>query len=88
MDEMITSLLKAEMIKQVNKGTGNFFFEAFLVPKPRDPTGPPKMVVDYSPLMYGFDRSLFKQTDPFTILSMLKAGCNYHFGVDMKTRYW
>ena len=88
MDEMIDALLEADMIEKVTEGTGEFLFEAFLVPKPRDPTGPPRMVVDYSPLKYCFDRHPFKQTDPFTILSALKAGCKYHFVADMKTGYW
>ena len=38
MDEMIDALLKAEMIIKVTESTGDFLFEAFLVPKPRDPT--------------------------------------------------
>ena len=86
-DKMIDALLKVEMIEKVKEGTGDFLFEAFLVPKPRDPTGPPQMVVDYSPLKYCFDRNPFKQTDTFTILRALKAGCKYHFIADMKTRY-
>lgn len=57
LDEMIDALLKAKMIEQVREGTGDFLFEAFLVPKPRDPTGPPRLVVDYSPLKHCFDRN-------------------------------
>ena len=34
MDKMITALLKSEMIEQVKEGTGEYLFEAFLVPKP------------------------------------------------------
>ena len=50
MDKMLDALIDAEMIEKVTEGTGDFLFEAFLVPKPRDPTGPPILVVDYSPL--------------------------------------
>ena len=57
LDEMIDALLKDKMIEQVREGTGDFLFEAFLVPKPRDPTGPPRLVVDYSPLKHCFDRN-------------------------------
>ena len=85
---MIDALLKAEMIEKVQEDTGDFLFKAFLVPKPRDPTGPPRMVIYYSPLKYCFNRNPFKQTDPFTILSTLKAGCHYHFVADMSTGYW
>ena len=41
MDKMIDALLKVEMIEKVQEDTGDFLFKAFLVPKPRDPTGPP-----------------------------------------------
>ena len=40
MDEMIDALLEADMIGKVTEGTGELLFEAFLVPKPRDPNGP------------------------------------------------
>ena len=86
MDKMLDALLGADMIEKVTEGTGEFLFEAFLVPKPKDSTGPPRLVVDYSPLKHCFDRYPFKQTDPFTILSTLKSGCKYHS--DMKTGYW
>ena len=89
MDEMIDALLYADMIEKADmEGTGDFLFEAFLVPKPRDPTGPPRLVVDYSPLKHCFDRHPFKQTDPFTILSALKSGYKNFFVADMKTGYW
>ena len=87
MDEMIDSLLKAEMIEKIHEGTGDFLFKAFLVTKPRDATGPPQMVVNFSPLKYCFNRNPFKQTDPFTILSALKVGCKYQFIADMLTGY-
>ena len=45
-------------------------------------------MVDYSPLKHCFDRHPFKQTDPFTILSALKSGCENFFTADMKTGYW
>ena len=87
---MLDSLLVADMIEkvQVTEGPGNFLFEAFLVPKPKDPGGPPRFVVDYSPLKHCFDRKPFKQTDPFSILTALKAGCNNFFVANMKTGYW
>ena len=44
--------------------------------------------MDYSPLKHCFDRHPFKQTDPFTILSALKSGCENFFIADMKTGYW
>ena len=75
----------------LEKDTGQNYrcaFEAFLVPKPRDPTGPPRLVVDYSPLKHCFNRNPFKQSDPFTILTGLKSGCRYHFVADMSTGYW
>ena len=61
MDEMIDALLELDMIEKVpvSEGLGDFLFEAFLVPKPKNPTGPPKLVVDYSPLKHCFDRKLF-----------------------------
>ena len=71
MDEMLDALLEADRIEKVTEGTGEFLFKAFLVPEPRDPTGPPRLVVDYSPLKHCFDRHPFKQTDPFTIISAL-----------------
>ena len=39
-DEMIDTLLASEMIEQVHKDAGPYLSEAFLVPKPKDPTGP------------------------------------------------
>ena len=85
---MLDALIKAEMILKVHEDTGDFLFEAYLVPKPRDPTGPPHMVVDDSHLRYCFNRNQLKQLDPFTILSVLKSGCHYHFVADMSTGYW
>ena len=67
----------------VLEGPGDFLFEAFLVPKPKDPGGPPRLVVDYSPLKYCFYR-----TDPFSILTALKLGCKNYFVANMKTGYW
>ena len=41
MDEMLDALLDANMIEKAEmKDTGEFLFEAFLVPKPKDPTSP------------------------------------------------
>ena len=88
LDEMIDALMKAEMIEKVHEHMGDFLFKVFFVPKPRDPTGPPRMVVHYSPLKHCFDRNPFKQSDPFTILSALKSSCRYHFVADMSTGYW
>ena len=40
---MIVALLEADMIEKVTEGTGEFLFEAFLVPKgPKGPHRPPK----------------------------------------------
>ena len=52
MDDMINALLKSNMIEKVPdlEGAGDFLLKAFLVPKPKDPIGPPRLVVDYSPL--------------------------------------
>ena len=71
MDEMHDSLLGADMIEKVPvaEGPGDFLFEVFLVPKPKDPGGPPRFVVDYSPLEHCFDKKPFKQTNPFSIYS-------------------
>ena len=82
MDKMLDAVLEPDMIKKVpvSDGTGDFLFEAFLALKPKDPTGPPRLVVDYSPMKHCFDGKPFKQTDPFSILTALKSG--------MKTRYW
>ena len=61
MDEMLDSLLAADMIEKVPvaEGPGDFLFEAFLVPKSKDPGSPPRFVVDYSPLKHCFDRKPF-----------------------------
>ena len=77
MDEMIDALMESDMIEKVplSEGAGDFLFQAFLVPKPKDPTGPPRLVVDYSPLKHCFDRKPFKQPDPFSILTALKLVC-------------
>ena len=56
MKKMIDALFKSEMIKKVQGETG----EAILVLKPRDTTGPSRMVVDYPPLKYCFNRNAFK----------------------------
>ena len=45
-------------------------------------------MVDYSPLKHCLDRKPFKQTDPFSILTALKAGCKNFIVSDMKTGYW
>ena len=58
-DQMIDTLLEAEMIVQVHDKAGPFLSEAFLVPKPKDPTGPPRTVVDYSGLNHCFQRFPF-----------------------------
>ena len=63
-------------------------FEAFLVPKTKDPGGLPSFMVDYSPLKHCFDRKPFKQTDLFSFLTALKAGCKNFFVADIKTGYW
>ena len=67
MDKMLDSLLAADMIKKVPvaEGPGDFLLEAFLVPKPKNPGGPPRFMVDYSALKRCFDRKPLKQTDPF-----------------------
>ena len=87
---MLDSLLEADMIEKVPvaEGPGYFLFDVFLVPKPKDPGGPPRFVVDYPLLKLCFDRKPFKQTDPFSILTALKAGCKNFFVADMKTGYW
>ena len=43
MDEMLDSLLAADMIEKVPvaEGPWDFLFQEFLVPKPKDPGGPP-----------------------------------------------
>ena len=53
MNEMIDALFKSEMIKKVQGETG----EAILVLKSRDTTGPSRMVVDFPPLKYCFNRN-------------------------------
>ena len=90
MDEMLDKLLESDIIEKVpvSEGPGDFLLEAFLVLKPKDPSGPPRLVVDYSPLKHCFNRKPFKQTDPFSILTALKSGCKNFFVVDMKTGYW
>ena len=42
MDKILEALLKSVMIKKVpvSEGAGDFLFKAFLVPKPKEPTGP------------------------------------------------
>ena len=78
------------MSKEValSEGAGDFLFKAFLVPKPKDTTGPFRSVVDYPPLKHCFDSKPFKQTDPFSILTALKGDCKNFFIADMKTGHW
>ena len=89
MDEMLDALLESDMIEEVpiSEGAEDFLFEAFLVPKPKDPSGPPRLVVDYSPLKHCFDRKPLKQTDPFSILTALKAVWKNFFVADIEIRY-